>query len=171
MLVSCGSEPVAQPFLAKPLKAGKEVEKKVGKEREEKQKLVKKEKLLAGQLSFHGLSEAELANFRVIPERGKKLLRAENKTFEQVDGFWWKGSGPAEWFKIPGTSSAWVGKGEVPKKYTAKVERAGLTVHTRSNGLVKLVGALRKGVKRPGWVKNVGETKCPAAWPWAALVE
>ncbi len=152
ILTSCGSEPISQPFLAKPLKA-------------------KNKKIFAGRLTFSGLSEEELSAFRVIPEKGKALIQPENRHYPQVDGFWWKGAEKGEWFKIPGSSAAWIGKGEAPFKFTELVEQNGLQVHIRSNVLVKFVGAVGNGVRKPGWVKDEGETKSPVPSPWAVLVE
>ncbi len=163
-IVSCGSEPISQPFLAQ---AWTEKEQSKVEDKASKAEV----KTFAGKLTFHGLSKDELADFRVIPEKGKKLIVPENKRYEQVDGFWWKGSKANEWFKIPGSSEAWVGKGEAPKRFEGKAHREGLKVHTRSNVLVKLVGALKKGSKRPSWVSDSGETKSPVPSPWAGKRE
>lgn len=152
VLVGCSSEPFSQCSVAQVVR-------------------VQDEKVFSGKLTFQGLCEEELAKFRVIPETGKDLIQPTNKTYLQVDGFWWKGRRTGEWFKIPGSGAAWIGKGDAPQKFTQAVEQDGLKIHTRSHLLVKLIGIFRDGVKRPNWVKNEGATRCPVPSPWPALVE
>jgi hypothetical protein len=82
-------------------------------------------KQTAGRVTFAGLSQSDLASFRVIPEEGKRLFQPENKSYFQVDGFWWKGE-QDRWFKIPDLSEAWVGEG--PPVYQGESHRGPLRI-------------------------------------------
>jgi len=167
--VGCGSGPVAQPFVAKANQKDEAkvvVKSEVKKRKENIQPNQSKKKLLAGKVTFAKLSEKELSDFRVIPETGKTLLTPKNQSYEQVDGFWWKGMKGGEWFKIPGSSEVWVGKGEAPEGFEGTAHQGDLKIHYRSNGLVKVVGFLKQGVKRPSWVANQGRTQSPVPSPW-----
>ena len=175
--VGCGSSPVAQPFSARVPKVKEDKAKedkdkvKVSEEaKDEMKEEAPKKKFLAGKVTFSGMSAEELADFRVIPETGTTLFTPNNERYEQVDGFWWKGS-PEEWFKIPDSSEVWVGKGEVPPRFKGIAHRDGLKVHFRGSGLVKVVGFLRQGAKEPGWVTNGGKTQSPVASPWLEKVK
>jgi len=81
--VSCGSNPVSQPFATQALQAetiAKPV--KVEVEKEEVTKEVKK--TLAGKVTFADLSEKELADFRVIPETGVKLFTPRMRAMSKL---------------------------------------------------------------------------------------
>ena len=125
-----------------------------------------KKKSLAGKVTFVDLSEKELADFRVIPETGTKLFTPKNASYEQVDGFWWKGNQEGKWFKIPDSSEAWVGKGEAPERFEGRAEAEGLALRYRSSSLVRVAGFLISGVGRPSWVVNGGRTQSPVPSPW-----
>lgn len=172
--VSCGSNPVARPFAAQPVKKKEPAKAKAAPEEraEQKQKAETdraepKKKALAGKVTFQNLSQEELAAFRVIPETGTKLIAPKNTTYNQVDGFWWRGSKPNEWFKIPDSSAAWVGNGEAPADFDRIAHREDLRVHYRSSALLQFVGTMKNGMKEPGWVSDAGRTKCQVPSPWA----
>ena len=113
-------------------------------------------------MTFAGLTPAELASIRVIPESGKELFQPENKSYPQVDGFWWKGE-PARWFKIPDLSEAWVG--EAPPKYDGEAHRGGLRIYHASPGLLGMIDRLSGRALRPAWVPDAGQTRSPVERP------
>lgn len=174
-LVSCGSDPVARPFVVETEKKSKAKPKAKPKVKEEAKpgvqtkaepKVKPKKKALAGKVTFHNLTREELDAFRVIPESGEKLIVPNNRTYDQVDGFWWRGASVGEWFKIPDSSEAWIGKAKDPVKFDGTAHRDGLQVFYRSNPLVHFVGMMRNGVKHPSWVRDAGQTKSPVPSPW-----
>ncbi len=121
---------------------------------------------MVGKVTFRGLTRDELGAFRVIPESGRTLIVPKNQTYDQVDGFWWRGSVPGEWFKIPDSSEAWIGKAPAPEKFDGTAHRGELHVFYRSNPLVHFVGLMKNGVKHPGWVPDAGQTRSPVSSPW-----
>jgi hypothetical protein len=122
-----------------------------------------KHKASAGRVTFSGLSEAELESIRVIPEQGKQLFRPANRTYGQVDGFWWKGERNA-WFKIPDLSEAWVGVS--PEKYDGTAHRSGLQIYQTSSSVIQALGRLSGRVVTPSWVPDAGGTRSPVARPF-----
>ncbi len=166
-LVSCGSAPVSQPFRAPGLREQITAPVILAPDLESSVKTkapASKKKILAGTVTFAGLTVAELADFRVIPESGKGLITPENKSYDEVDGLWWKGAKVGTWFKIPGSSEAWVG--DRPEGFDGIAEHRDLGIYYRSNALVKLVGFVKKGVNHPNWVQNEGRTLSPIESPW-----
>jgi len=176
LVMGCGSDEVARPFVAQPVK--KEVKAKKAKEPKKKVEpavgakvetkvekgAARKEKAFAGKVTFANLSEKELANFRVIPEKGGALIKPGNRSYEQVDGFWWSKGKKGEWFKIPDHSEAWIGQS--PEKYDGMAHRDGLMVYYRSGVVLKVVGALKSRDGRPEWVRDEGRTRSPVPSPW-----
>ena len=128
-------------------------------------KTVKKsqQKEHAGKLTLTNLTDSQLANFHIIPETGKELMKARNITFTQVDGIWSDSSPADQWFKIPDFSQAWIGK--APEKFDGVVEKYGLKIYYKTNPLIKLAGLKKNGVNGPSWVPNLGETRSPVARP------
>lgn len=177
LLTSCGSDPVARPFAVETEKkpqVGPKPKTKAKVKKEAKSKVEpkadpgkkSKRKALAGKVTFHNLTRRELDAFRVIPETGRELIVPNNQTYDQVDGFWWREAGAREWFKIPDSSEAWIGKAKAPIKFDGTAHRDGLQVFYRSNPLVHFVGMMRNGVKHPAWVRDAGSTKSPVPSPW-----
>ena len=160
-LVSCSSDPVARPFVAQRASKKKPVLSKP-KAIPAKPKDPPR-KASAGKVTFAGLASSRLSQIRVIPENGSTLEIPGIRSYDQVDGFWFRGL-PDEWFKIPDHSEAWVGM--APEKYDGSAHRGGLKIYYRSSPLVGLVGAIRGGVKHPAWVRDSGQTKSPVPSPF-----
>jgi len=160
-LVSCGSDPVSQPFLAKPIPK-KKVELPQSKVTPADSGV--SQKVFAGKVTFQDLTDKELAAFRVIPESGKTLITPKNATYKQVDGLWWQGAKPDTWFKIPGSSEAWIGK--APERFDGVAREGELEIFYRSNALVKIAGFVKRSVSHPSWVRNEGVTSSPVSSPW-----
>lgn len=157
-LVSCGSGPVARPFVAQPVPKGKSTP--------PKPKPIPKDpprKASAGKVTFAGLASSQLFQIRIIPENGSTLAIPGIRSYDQVDGFWFGGS-PDKWFKIPDHSEAWIGI--APEKYDGTAHRGSLKIYYRSSPLVRLAGAIRGGVKHPAWVRDSGQTKSPVPSPF-----
>ncbi|MFT6179415.1 MAG: hypothetical protein ACJAQT_002603 [Akkermansiaceae bacterium] len=172
--VSCGSNPTARPFAAQlvkkkePAKANAAPEERAEqKQKTDPDRAEPKRKALAGKVTFQNLSQEELAAFRVIPESGTQLIAPENTSYNQVDGFWWRGGNPNEWFKIPDSSAAWIGNGEAPEDFDRIAHHDDLRVHYRSSALLQFVGTMKNGIKHPDWVRDAGQTKSPVPSPWA----
>jgi len=166
-VVSCGSDPVARPFAAQPVKKKAKVRKEPKKELQkeiEKAPPEPNKKESAGKVTFSNLSGDQLAALRVIPETGQALFQPKNQTYDQVDGFWWQGGKPDEWFKIPDFSEAWIG--QAPEEFDGIAHRNGLQVFYRSSPLVRLAGVIGNGVRHPDWVRNSGQTTSPVPSPW-----
>lgn len=158
LLVGCGSNPVARPFAGQPPglppaedREEASLETEAGRRKES-----------AGQVTFTGLERPELAAIRVIPEEGKGLFQPENRTYDQVDGFWWRGEKEL-WFKIPDWSEAWVGAS--PEGAAREVSRGDLKIFVRTNRLLGMMGALGVAQARPSWVPNEGSTRSPVPRP------
>lgn len=156
MLSSCGSDPVARPFLAQPLDSKPTP---VAVKPSDPPK-----KAFAGKVTFAGLSNQELSRFRIIPENGTTLTIPDTRSYDQVDGFWWQGSGKGEWFKIPDHSEAWVG--EAPEKHDGTAHRDHLKIYYRKSLLGGLARAIGGGLEHPDWVSDQGPTKSPVPSPW-----
>lgn len=150
---SCGSDPIARPFQAK--------EQLVTQDRPAPPSKTPR-KARAGKVTFAGLSETELDSIRVILEAGSTLFRPANTTYDQVDGFWWRGE-EEQWFKIPDLSEAWVGK--APKKYDRDASRGDLKVFAKSGWLPGMLEALDFVSTGPAWVPDAGQTKSPIPRP------
>jgi len=159
-LVSCGSDPVARPFVAHPASKKPVSPKPAAIPAAPKDH---PRKAYAGKVTFNGLASGPLFHIRIIPENGSTLEIPGMRSYDQVDGFWFRGSSD-EWFKIPDHSEAWVGN--APEKYDGTAHRGGLMIYYRSSPLVGLVGAIRGGVKHPAWVKDADQTKSPVPSPF-----
>jgi len=122
------------------------------------------QKSRAGKVTFSGLSEAQLGRIRVIPENGRLLEIPTNRTYDQVDGFWWEGEARL-WFKIPDYSEVWVGESS-PKKYVKLPKRGGLPVAVRNLGIASWVRLAMGKVGKPGWYPDAGTTRSPVSSPW-----
>lgn len=122
-----------------------------------------KRKELAGEVTFTGLSESELREIRVIPERGKQVFIPENRRYDQVDGLWWSGD-RSRWLKIPDHGEVWIGGR--PKIFDGETKLGDLRVFYRSQPFWAVANVMRGGVRRPGWVPDEGRTKSPVDWPW-----
>ncbi|MGC6464416.1 MAG: hypothetical protein ACON38_04055 [Akkermansiaceae bacterium] len=120
-------------------------------------------KAMSGQVTFEGLSRAELANVRVIPESGTRTFEPQNRSYSQVDGFWWRGD-RERWFKIPDHGEAWVGRER--GRFDGQTTLGSQPIYFRSNPLMGWANSMRGGVKQPGWVGNEGSTKCHVPFPW-----
>ena len=122
-----------------------------------------KRKVLAGKVTFVGLTEEELSKIRVIPETGTAVFVPGNHRYDQVDGLWWMGD-RSRWLKIPDHGEVWVGG--KPERFDGETSLGRATVYFRSQPLWALANAMRGGVKGPGWLPDGGRTKSPAGWPW-----
>lgn len=120
-------------------------------------------KSLAGKVTFSELGERDLARIRVIPEFGTDLFVPENRTYLQVDGFWWKND-PLKWFKIPDHGEVWVG--ERPESFDGENTLGGFRIYFRSLPLLGWASAMMGGVREPGWVPDSGPTRSPVSFPW-----
>ena len=166
-LVSCGSGPISRPFVVEiPAKVVKEQKKpklpKVKSPAEEKSE--SKKKAFAGRVTFQGLTSSQLGKIRIIPEAGSELMIPMMQSYDQVDGLWVMGAKVNEWFKIPDYSEAWVGKS--PEKFDGTAHLGDLKIYYRSSPVLRLVGAMKKGLKHPAWVPDSGATKSPVPSPW-----
>ncbi|HAE18352.1 MAG TPA: hypothetical protein DCG41_03960 [Verrucomicrobiales bacterium] len=123
-----------------------------------------KKKAFSGRVTFRGLTKSQLSQIRVIPESGSCLIEPYNKSYDQVDGLWVMGTQGNEWFKIPDHSEAWVG--EEPAKFEGTAHLRSLKIYYRSSPILHFVGAMRNGLKNPGWVSDSGSTKSPLSAPW-----
>ena len=123
-------------------------------------------KMMTGAVSFEGLDDQELSQFRVIPEKGRVPFVPKNQRYPEVDGFWWKAK-RNRWFKIPDHGEAWVGDyGEAPPFKSDGNERLGeAQVYWRSNPALRWASGLR-GVAEPGFYPNAGRTKIGVPYPF-----
>jgi hypothetical protein len=128
---------------------------------------IPRRKLLTGKVTFAGFTKEGLADFRVIPEEGKKVIVPENKKYLAVDGFWWRGD-RAKWFKIPDHAEAWVvsGSGEKPARFDSSVTRENFSVFWKTLPGLGWASSLRGGVSEPGFYPNVGPSRIGVAWPF-----
>jgi hypothetical protein len=124
----------------------------------------RKRKAFSGRVTLQGLTGSQLSQIRVIPESGSCLIEPSNKSYDQVDGLWVMGAQGNKWFKIPDHSEAWVG--EAPRKFEGTAHLLSLRIYYRSSPILHFVGAIRKGLKNPGWVSNSGSTRSPLPSPW-----
>lgn len=147
-LVSCGSDPILQPFAEKFSTAGH------------------KNKAFAGRVIFQDLTSSQLSEIRVIRETGSGLIKPINKSYDQVDGLWVMQAKSDVWFKIPDHSQAWVG--EPPANFDGTAHLGGLKIYYRSSPVLRLVGTINQSLKSPSWVVNSGATKSPVPSPWVA---
>lgn len=166
-LVSCGSGPISRPFVVEiPAKVVNEQKKpklpKVKSPAEEKSE--PKKKAFAGRVTFQGLTSSQLGKIRIIPEAGSELMIPMMQSYDQVDGLWVMGAKVNEWFKIPDYSEAWVGKS--PEKFDGTAHLGDLKIYYRNSPVLRLVGAMKKGLKHPAWVPDSGATKSPVPSPW-----
>ena len=122
---------------------------------------------LTGKLTFAGFTKEGLADFRVIPEEGRKVIVPENKKYPAVDGFWWRGD-RAKWFKIPDHAEAWVvsGSGEKPARFDSSVTREHFSVFWKTLPGLGWASSLRGGVSEPGFYLNAGTSRIGVAWPF-----
>ena len=122
---------------------------------------------LTGKLTFAGFTKEGLADFRVIPEEGRKVIVPENKKYPAVDGFWWRGD-RAKWFKIPDHAEAWVvsGSGEKPARFDSSVTREHFSVFWKTLPGLGWASSLRGGVSEPGFYLNAGPSRIGVAWPF-----
>lgn len=118
---------------------------------------------LSGRVTFAGVDAALLNEIRVIPETGKHLKIPGNHSYDQVDGFWWKGD-QTRWFKIPDHGEAWVGR--APSEFDGEASLGNVRVFYRSNRLLGFANAMLGGVREPGWVEDRGATRSPVEYPW-----
>ena len=164
VLMSCGSDPVSRPFVA----GSPETTAKAPGPNPDQQKIEgpvgSDKKSFAGQVTFQGLTSSQLSKIRVIPESGSELIMPGNRSYDQVDGLWVMGGKPNEWFKIPDYSEAWVGK--EPDKYEGTAHLGALKIYYRSSPVLRLVGAMKQGIRHPAWVPDSGATKSPVPSPW-----
>ena len=161
VLVSCGSDPVSRPFLAKAPSKNKQPKVEAS--------VASKKKAFAGQVTFEEVAGSQLEKIRVIPESGRELIMPSNQTYDQVDGLWVMGATPGEWFKIPDYSEAWVGK--QPEKFDGTAHLGSLKIYYRSSPVLRLVGAMKRGLKHPAWVPDSGVTKSLVASPWKSKLQ
>lgn len=126
-----------------------------------------KRNFLTGKLTFAGFTKEGLADFRVIPEEGRKVIVPENKKYPAVDGFWWRGD-RAKWFKIPDHAEAWVvsGSGEKPARFDSSVTRGHFSVFWKTLPGLGWASSLRGGVSEPGFYLNAGPSRIGVAWPF-----
>jgi hypothetical protein len=124
----------------------------------------RKKKAFSGRVTFQGLTNSQLSQIRVIPEIGSCLIEPCNESYDQVDGLWVMGTQGDEWFKIPDHSEAWVG--EEPRDFEGTAHFRSLKIYYRSSPILHFVGAMRNGLKNPGWVSNSGSTRSPLPSPW-----
>ena len=126
-----------------------------------------KRNFLTGKLTFAGFTKEGLADFRVIPEEGRKVIVPENKKYPAVDGFWWRGD-RAKWFKIPDHAEAWVvsGSGEKPARFDSSVTREHFSVFWKTLPGLGWASSLRGGVSEPGFYLNAGPSRIGVAWPF-----
>jgi|GEM_PF-785650 hypothetical protein len=163
-LVSCGWDSESQPSESGPSAllnkfSGEMESMKVDGEAE-----FHKKKAFSGRVTFQGLTDFQLSQIRVIPESGSLLIEPSNESYDQVDGLWVMGAQSDKWFKIPDHSEAWVGKEPINFEGTAHLRF--LKIYYRSSPILHFAGAMRKGLKNPGWVSNFGLTKSPVPAPW-----
>lgn len=123
-----------------------------------------KKKAFSGRVTFRDLTKLQLSQIRVIPESGSSLIEPCNESYDQVDGLLVMGTKGNEWFKIPDHSEAWVG--EEPAQFEGTAHLRSLKIYYRSSPILYIVGAMRNGLKNPGWVSNSGSTKSPLPAPW-----
>ena len=123
-------------------------------------------KLMTGALTFEGLGDEELNQFRVIPEEGRTAFTPRNQRYGAVDGFWWKAD-QGRWFKIPDHGEAWVGQpgGKPPFASDGNEKLGGAKVFWRSNPALRWASRLR-GVAEPGFYPNAGRTKIGTPYPF-----
>lgn len=150
-MLACGSHPMARPFVAQPVA---QPPKKSPKRPSPKDS--------AGRVTFSGLTPRQLADLWVIPEETGKGFTPRNESYDQVDGFWWRGE-PKAWFKIPDFSEARVGRNL--ERFDEKLSRGDLLIETRTNVFFSAVGVLGVTVGRPAWVPDEGDTKAPVRRP------
>ena len=124
----------------------------------------RKRKAFSGRVTFQGLTDLQLSQIRVIPESGSLLIEPSNESYDQVDGLWVMGAQADKWFKIPDHSEAWVGK--EPIKFEGIAHLRFLKIYYRSSPILHFAGAMRNGLKNPGWVRDSGLTKSPVSSPW-----
>jgi hypothetical protein len=124
----------------------------------------RKKKAFSGRVTFQGLTDLQLSQIRVIPESGSLLIEPSNESYDQVDGLWVMGAQADKWFKIPDHSEAWVGK--EPIKFEGIAHLRFLKIYYRSSPILHFAGAMRNGLKNPGWVRDSGLTKSPVSSPW-----
>ena len=123
-------------------------------------------KILTGAVTFEGLDEGVLNQFRVIPEKGRVSFAPRNQQYAEVDGFWWKAD-QGRWFKIPDHGEAWVGKagGEPPFASDGNEQLGRAEVFWRSNPALRWASRLR-GVAEPGFYPNAGRTRIGTPYPF-----
>ena len=148
-LASCASVPI-QDKVERPVSRQDQPEEVIGTKRS------------AGRVTFASLSPDELASIRVIPESGNHLFQPENKSYLQVDGFWWRGE-PDRWFKIPDLSEVWVG--EVPENYDGESHLGSLRIYHATPSFLRMIDRESGRALRPVWVPDADQTKSPVSRP------
>ncbi len=113
--------------------------------------------LLTGAVVFDGLTEPQLADFRVIPEEGLALFTPRNQRYDAVDGFWWRPR-RGEWFKIPGGV-------EVRVSFPPGAQGAP-AFETQMLPTAEFYLRLKGPAAAPGWHRDVGATAHPTDDPF-----
>jgi hypothetical protein len=96
VLVSCGSDPVSRPFVAKAPSKNKQPKVEAS--------VASKKKAFAGQVTFEEVAGSQLEKIRVIPESGRELIMPSNQTYDQVDGLWVMGAKPGNGLRFRTTA-------------------------------------------------------------------
>jgi hypothetical protein len=111
-----------------------------------------------GRVDFRGFSQEALADFRIVPEEGLRLVEATNGVHENVDGFWWRHS--REWFKIPNHCSVIL----TPNPQSPHV--SGFQTEIDCNELGSKLQRLRGMPDRAGFYPDVGNTGHGTNYPF-----
>ena len=163
-LVSCGWDSESQPFEVESLPKVNQFSRERHQAKVESATELRKKKAFSGRVTFRGLTSLQLSQIRIIPESGSCLIEPNNKSYNQVDGLWVMAAKANEWFKIPDYSEAWVG--EEPSEFEGTAHLGSLKIYYRSSPVLRVVGAMRHGLKNPVWVTNAGATMSPVPSPW-----